>query len=335
MNGLLNQIWKLEKKGLSAGEVLVLVSIADAANVDGLCWPKVDTLAAKTGMAEGSIRRMIVNLTKAGFLAVEHRHSNGRQRSNVYRLLLPADASTGAHPARLEGDSGAHPARLSGAHPARLHMDEPQILNPQTVSHAAAVRPSNSNAAKASSSTSSSENARIVEEVEEVEEDGRRMIEAEIPCLRGKVYPTADGRATITALLQAGHTREECKMLWERNLKHRIWQKDGQTYVGDKYAFPSFQQARLWLTACAAEAGDRTASSSGGSMTQREAEKQLGKYCEKHDLSFAEVMQSCVRKWGEKEGWGDKVREKICFCLHYDDCLPEPEVDVPVGAGSR
>ena len=60
----------------------VLISLADQANDQGFCWPKVETIALRTCLSERAVRNAIRWLEEARLLRV----SPGEMRSNVYTL---------------------------------------------------------------------------------------------------------------------------------------------------------------------------------------------------------------------------------------------------------
>jgi hypothetical protein len=62
----------------------VLISLADQANDQGFCWPKVETIAIRTCLCERTVRNAIRWLEEAGLLRV----GMGEMRSNVYTLTL-------------------------------------------------------------------------------------------------------------------------------------------------------------------------------------------------------------------------------------------------------
>lgn len=82
---LSSAVWKHSKQ--KSGALLVLLAIADYANVNGDAWPAVATLARKARMSVRNVQRSISALQRAGELKV---HSNqGRRGSNIYKICLP------------------------------------------------------------------------------------------------------------------------------------------------------------------------------------------------------------------------------------------------------
>ncbi|MBD1590236.1 helix-turn-helix domain-containing protein [Pseudomonas sp. C2L12B] len=81
----------------------VLISLADQANDDGVCWPSADTISTRTCLSERAIRNAMTWLESAGVLKRSAR--NGR--STVY-CITPSNFNPDATPApRAAPASGA------------------------------------------------------------------------------------------------------------------------------------------------------------------------------------------------------------------------------------
>lgn len=80
-------VWDLPN--LSSTQKLVLLSLADNANDDGVCWPSAKKTAARTGLNERSTRRAIAELEKAGILS--RRFSPGK---TTYYHIHPGRSDT-------------------------------------------------------------------------------------------------------------------------------------------------------------------------------------------------------------------------------------------------
>lgn len=70
----------------------LLVTLADYANDEGICWPSIDTLANVTGMGTGTVSRKLTILIDAGYV---ERHSHAFT-STRYKLLLPQSGACNA-----------------------------------------------------------------------------------------------------------------------------------------------------------------------------------------------------------------------------------------------
>ena len=64
---------------------MVLSLYAD--NDTSECYPKRDTLIRTAGVSDKTLRNALNRLEERGYIAVEYRRRNGKQSSNLYRLL--------------------------------------------------------------------------------------------------------------------------------------------------------------------------------------------------------------------------------------------------------
>lgn len=103
---------------------LVLMSLADAADDHGVCWPSVPTLARKCGVTTRTVRRAIQHLIASGLLHREPRfRDDGSHSSNRYTLALEAGDKLSGAPAtdvitpgtgrQDPGDTGVRPGTTS------------------------------------------------------------------------------------------------------------------------------------------------------------------------------------------------------------------------------
>lgn len=60
--------WPLE---MPTAQKFVLISLADQANDEGVCWPSVGSVIKRTGLSEASVRRAIKSLEKAELIRAE------------------------------------------------------------------------------------------------------------------------------------------------------------------------------------------------------------------------------------------------------------------------
>lgn len=82
---VMSQVW--ERDDLDPYEKLVLLSLADHANDEGICYPSIGRLEKRTGMKERGLQNVIKRLVEKGFL---HREMNaGRKGSNLYQVTEP------------------------------------------------------------------------------------------------------------------------------------------------------------------------------------------------------------------------------------------------------
>ena len=80
--------WAL-RQDLKPVPKFVLVVLADAANDQGVCWPRVSTIARKVGVSSRTVQRAIQLLICRELITAEQRYrSDGSCSSNLYRLSL-------------------------------------------------------------------------------------------------------------------------------------------------------------------------------------------------------------------------------------------------------
>jgi len=85
----------------------VLVVLADAANDQGVCWPRVSTIARKVGVSSRTVQRAIQLLIHRELITAEQRYrSDGSCSSNLYRLLLVGGDNLSPTPDRGDTTSG-------------------------------------------------------------------------------------------------------------------------------------------------------------------------------------------------------------------------------------
>ncbi len=100
--------WPLQ--GMSAAQKSVLISLADQANDDGVCWPSVATIAKRTCLSERSVQEAISWLQAVGAVFREY-----RVNSSTSYTVTPASYKPGAAPAKrkrsgADGAPGANSA---------------------------------------------------------------------------------------------------------------------------------------------------------------------------------------------------------------------------------
>ncbi|WP_312237049.1 helix-turn-helix domain-containing protein [Stenotrophomonas sp.] len=114
---IMSQCWPLQS--LSVTQKAVLISLADQANDDGVCWPAIGTIAKRCCMSARAVRSAMDHLEEVGLLSRERRFNS----SNVY-VVTPAKfnaaavASKGKRKAGKAGDApGAGAAPHAGGAP--------------------------------------------------------------------------------------------------------------------------------------------------------------------------------------------------------------------------
>ncbi len=103
---IMSQCWPLG--GMSSAQKAVLISLADQANDDGVCWPSVGTIAKRTCLSERAVQEALQWLQATGAIFREYKTN----RSTVY-TVTPARFDPAKAPvarSRSKGADGAPPA---------------------------------------------------------------------------------------------------------------------------------------------------------------------------------------------------------------------------------
>jgi len=80
--------WAL-RQDLGPVPKFVLVVLADAANDQNVCWPRISTIAKRAGVSPRTVQRAIKYLVQRKLVTVEQRYrDDGSNSSNLYRLTL-------------------------------------------------------------------------------------------------------------------------------------------------------------------------------------------------------------------------------------------------------
>lgn len=109
---------------------LVLISLADQANDDGVCWPSIATLTRRTGLDERSIFRHLATLEKLGHLHREQRPG----RSNVYHvhpISTPDNTVTTTTPDKSVTPDYVSPPPLTESHPTPDRESPITVIEPK------------------------------------------------------------------------------------------------------------------------------------------------------------------------------------------------------------
>lgn len=77
---LLMPCWQLQ--GMTSTQKLVLISLADQCNDDGICWPSVKKIAIRTCLSERAIQNSIKWLYEQGAIQIKEREG----RSTIYQV---------------------------------------------------------------------------------------------------------------------------------------------------------------------------------------------------------------------------------------------------------
>ncbi|WP_448144589.1 helix-turn-helix domain-containing protein [Pseudomonas silesiensis] len=113
---IMSLCWPLQ--GMSGPQKAVLISLADNANDEGVCWPSVARISERTCLAERTVQTAIKWLGQVGLLTVRERMG----RSTMYTLT----------PAAYAPQQEPHPA-LDAPSPPQLTTETPAAAAPRTV----------------------------------------------------------------------------------------------------------------------------------------------------------------------------------------------------------
>jgi hypothetical protein len=91
----LPMVWRdavCDSDALPSAAKLVAFTLARYMNRDGVAYPAVETLAARSGYDVRYVRRQLRLLKETGFLDFDESNKGGRGKSNRYRARLPKSA---------------------------------------------------------------------------------------------------------------------------------------------------------------------------------------------------------------------------------------------------
>jgi DNA-binding transcriptional regulator YhcF (GntR family) len=81
---VMSRVW--DESAHTGSALLMLLAIADHANDDGVCWPSVETLAAKARVQARQAQNLIAQLEQSGELAVQR--GRGRKNTSIYVVKI-------------------------------------------------------------------------------------------------------------------------------------------------------------------------------------------------------------------------------------------------------
>lgn len=125
----LNLALKIE--GLTPGQKLVLLILANRANKNGEAWPSIENIAGQSCMSRSGVKKGLRGLIDLGLLFKESR----RNRANVYHLTLEPESTKGSLGDLHEEKRKGHPV-TEGGHSLTLKrsLSDPVVVTqcPQT-----------------------------------------------------------------------------------------------------------------------------------------------------------------------------------------------------------
>ncbi|KSF01269.1 helix-turn-helix domain-containing protein [Pseudomonas aeruginosa] len=116
---IMSACWPLQ--GMSPAQKAVLISLADQANDQGVCWPAVDSIAMRCCLSKRAVQQAIKWLRGAGIVSVEERQG----RSTMYSVTPAAYAP----PQEMHPSSKCTPV-ANAPTPADAAPPPPQDLHP-------------------------------------------------------------------------------------------------------------------------------------------------------------------------------------------------------------
>ncbi|QIE86763.1 helix-turn-helix domain-containing protein [Pseudomonas nitroreducens] len=131
---IMSQCWPLQ--GMSAPQKAVLISLADNANDEGVCWPSVAKVAERTCLSERAVRNAIRWLEESKILTSHQRHG----RSSWYTVTPASYAPGTACPPAPDADLPRHDVPPTPAPGAPITVIEPSV-EPSVAADAAADTP--------------------------------------------------------------------------------------------------------------------------------------------------------------------------------------------------
>ncbi|HBP6099320.1 TPA: helix-turn-helix domain-containing protein [Pseudomonas aeruginosa] len=126
---IMSACWPLQ--GMSPAQKAVLISLADQANDQGVCWPAVDSIATRCCLSKRAVQQAIKWLRSAGIVSVEERQG----RSTMYSVTPAAYAPPQEmHPSSKCTRAGNAPTPADAAPPPPQEMHPtPAASAPRTV----------------------------------------------------------------------------------------------------------------------------------------------------------------------------------------------------------
>ncbi|HCG1164189.1 TPA: helix-turn-helix domain-containing protein [Pseudomonas aeruginosa] len=126
---IMSACWPLQ--GMSPAQKSVLISLADQANDQGVCWPAVDSIATRCCLSKRAVQQAIKWLRSVGIVSVEERQG----RSTMYSVTPAAYAPPQEmHPSSkcTRAGNATTPADAAPQPPQEMHPT-PAASAPRTV----------------------------------------------------------------------------------------------------------------------------------------------------------------------------------------------------------
>ena len=100
----------LEIEGLTPGQKLVLLILANRANKNDEAWPSIENIVGQSCMSRSGVKNALRGLVESDLVLRKPRHN----RANVYRLMLDSESIKGSLSDPQEEQGKGHPVTEGG-----------------------------------------------------------------------------------------------------------------------------------------------------------------------------------------------------------------------------
>ena len=122
----------LDIQGLTPGQKVVLLVLANRANKNDEAWPSIESIFRQSCMSRSGVKNALRGLLEQELLSIKTRHN----RANVYRLTLGSESTKGSL-SDLQEEQGKGQPVTDGGHPETLKrsLTNPLLVTqcPQTI----------------------------------------------------------------------------------------------------------------------------------------------------------------------------------------------------------
>lgn len=136
---LMSEVWKSAKE-VKSERLIVLLALADWANDDGLCWPKMATIAEKARVSKGGATAIVSWLEENGYISVQRGVGRGNQSTYIVHSTPVKRSARNSNSDDIKGHPEKEKVILNGAkgHPENgdiygtrvLTISEPSVKEP-------------------------------------------------------------------------------------------------------------------------------------------------------------------------------------------------------------
>lgn len=124
---LLSAAWDLD---IGSTEKMVLMSLCDFANDQGVCWPSVATICRKTSKSERTVQTALKWLRDNGYFSVEgYNGVTPRYYLDPRKICTPAEIAPPQKLRKTPAKSAPKPLRTPKSISKRTHVDKPESVS--------------------------------------------------------------------------------------------------------------------------------------------------------------------------------------------------------------